>query len=155
MYNNEENEHNIAPDTPIDEDNAIAETGTKSDEIAEACSENSEEHTEEHEEISGDESGEENEPIEFLPDTYSSTASERYKELRALGLTHEEAYLASSVKSGTSRMHDTRSHLSDSTPRAAGSQKTVMTRRELREAREIFAALDDSEIIRLYKKVTT
>lgn len=76
---------------------------------------------------------------------------ERYKELRSLGLSAREAYLATSPK--VSRP-DTRAHLSDSFPRSARSPRSGMTRAELREAREIFAGLGDAQIMELYKKVT-
>lgn len=49
---------------------------------------------------------------------------------------------------------DTRAHLTSSVPRTAASPKQLMTPAELREARELFSGLSDSEINRLYKKVT-
>ena len=48
----------------------------------------------------------------------------------------------------------TTSHLSGSIPRRVEAPKGVMTKTEMREAREIFYDLDDAEIHRLYKKVT-
>ena len=48
----------------------------------------------------------------------------------------------------------TTSHLSGSIPRRVETPKGVMTKAEMREAREIFYDLDDAEIHRLYKKVT-
>ena len=49
---------------------------------------------------------------------------------------------------------DTTSHLSGSIPRRVEAPKGVMTKAEMREARELFDGLDDAEIHRLYKKVT-
>ena len=49
---------------------------------------------------------------------------------------------------------DTTSHLSGSVPRRVETPKGVMTKAEMREARELFYDLDDAEIHRLYKKVT-
>jgi hypothetical protein len=48
----------------------------------------------------------------------------------------------------------TTSHLTGSVPRRVETPKGVMTKAEMREARELFQGLDDSEIHRLYKKVT-
>lgn len=85
-----------------------------------------------------------------VEDISEALNTERYLELRTLGLSQKEAYLATQIK----RAPDTRSHLSDSFPRPARSPHTAMTRGELYAAREIFEGLDDSEIFRLYKKVT-
>ena len=48
----------------------------------------------------------------------------------------------------------TTSHLSGSIPRRVEAPKGVMTKTEMREARELFEGLSDAEIHRLYKKVT-
>ena len=48
----------------------------------------------------------------------------------------------------------TTSHLGGSVPRRVETPKGVMTKAEMREARELFGDLDDAEIHRLYKKVT-
>ena len=48
----------------------------------------------------------------------------------------------------------TTSHLTGSVPRRVETPKGVMTKAEMREARELFEGLDDAEIHRLYKKVT-
>ena len=48
----------------------------------------------------------------------------------------------------------TTSHLTGSVPRRVETPKGVMTKAEMREARELFYDLDDAEIHRLYKKVT-
>ena len=47
-----------------------------------------------------------------------------------------------------------RSHLTSSVPRAARAPLGAMTKGELAEIRALFANLDDTEIQRLYKKVT-
>lgn len=47
-----------------------------------------------------------------------------------------------------------RSHLTSSVPRAARVPAGVMTKGELAEIRELFKNLDDTEIQRLYKRVT-
>ena len=49
---------------------------------------------------------------------------------------------------------DTRAHLTSSVPRAAKAPIGVLTKQEIGELRAIFAGLSDSEIQRLYKKVT-
>ncbi len=74
----------------------------------------------------------------------------RYAALRDLGLDAAEAYLASSRRRG----YDTRSHLSTAYGRASAPSGSAMTQRALAEAREIFSGLTDSEIQRLYRKVT-
>ena len=75
----------------------------------------------------------------------------RYSELRALGLTPAEAYLASVRRTPK---FDSRSHLKTSVPRAVKSPGGAMPRRELLEARELFSGLSDRQIEDLYRKVT-
>ncbi len=77
--------------------------------------------------------------------------NERYSELRALGLTPTEAYLATRT---VRRAEDNRSHLTRAVPRSATAPRDTMSRQQLNMARSIFEGLDDSEIRRLYKKVT-
>ncbi len=76
----------------------------------------------------------------------------RYTELRALGLSPYEAYLATSERAAV--MCDNRRHLGSSVPRAAAITHGAISSRELREARELFGDISDSEIVRLYRKVT-
>ena len=77
---------------------------------------------------------------------------ERYSELRLLGATAREAYLATAkVRLSIS---DNRSHLSSAVPRGAKSPIGKMTANELRAARELFTGATDKEIMRLYKRVT-
>lgn len=78
------------------------------------------------------------------------SGASRYGELRALGLTAEEAYLATRGR----RTADSRAHLTDSFPREARAPASSMSRQELLAARELFSGLDDSQIIKLYRKVT-
>jgi len=73
----------------------------------------------------------------------------RYAALRDLGLSPAEAYLA------TSRRHkkDNRSHLY-STRTATCAPQGAMTEAEMAAAREIFGDISDTEIRKLYKRVT-
>ena len=75
----------------------------------------------------------------------------RYAALRDLGLSAEEAYLATSKRRTRS---DNRSHLYGGIPKTAKSPLGTMSEKELIGAREIFSDLSDSEIRNLYKKVT-
>ncbi len=84
-------------------------------------------------------------------DPSSLSENERYAELRELGLTPKEAYLALGIKRDTV---DNRSHLSSAMPRSAQAPRGQMSRRELETARSIFSDLDDNELRRLYKRVT-
>jgi len=74
----------------------------------------------------------------------------RYAELRDLGLTPREAYLA--TREEIPRRNN-RTHLTPQVPRAATVAAEGMTDRELSEARDLFSGLSDREIRRLYKKV--
>ena len=76
----------------------------------------------------------------------------RYGELRELGLSPREAYLATRKK--VIREASARAHLTPVSPRAARRSGLTMPRAELKIAREIFVGLSDSEIETLYKKVT-
>lgn len=75
----------------------------------------------------------------------------RYAALRDLGLTPREAYLATSKR--TVRQ-DSRSHLSAAAPKSAGSPGCAMSQRELEGARELFGDMSDTDIQKLYRKVT-
>lgn len=74
----------------------------------------------------------------------------RYAALRDLGLSAVEAYLATAKR----KPQDTRSHLRSAHGRNAGAPNIMMSQYELRIARELFPGMNDSEIQRLYKKVT-
>ena len=75
----------------------------------------------------------------------------RYAALRDMGLTAEEAYLATRKRV----KRDNRSHLTTAYGRSGSAPRGGMSQRELSEARELFSGLSDSEIQRLYRKVTT
>lgn len=74
----------------------------------------------------------------------------RYAELRDLGLSPREAYLATS---GRRARTDTRRHLFSAVGGGSGAPASGMTRSELEKARELFPGLGDSELMGLYQKV--
>ena len=74
----------------------------------------------------------------------------RYAALRDLGLSPEEAYMATAKR----KTQDTRSHLTSAHGRSAATAIGMMSQHELATARELFPEMSDSEIQRLYKKVT-
>ena len=86
---------------------------------------------------------------EIVKDT-ESTNPERYSELRAMGLSMKEAYLATSDKKKSA---DTRGHLRAGAPIMAKSPATGMSRRELEIARSIFEGMSDDQIRKLYNRV--
>ena len=75
----------------------------------------------------------------------------RFGALRDLGLTAKEAYLASG---GKKRSYDNRTHLISSVPGGARSAVDGISRVELDMARDIFGSMSESEIQKLYRKVT-
>ena len=77
--------------------------------------------------------------------------TERYLELKALGLTSEEAFAATAKKRIS---QDSRAHLSSSIGRSGVGSSRRIPEQELRSAREIFSGISDAEIRRLYKRVT-
>ena len=79
----------------------------------------------------------------------------RYAELRDLGLTPVEAYLAScgARPNGAPKKTDGRAHLRSSVPGRATPEEGIGGR-DLSAARELFGDLSDSEIRRLYRRVT-
>ena len=74
----------------------------------------------------------------------------RYAALRDLGLTAEEAYLATNRRTSS---YDNRAHLTPSVPGSA-SVNREMSRNDYDMACEIFSELSDAEIRKLYRKVT-
>ncbi len=74
----------------------------------------------------------------------------RYAELRDLGLTPAEAYLASARQ----KRSDNRAHLYATRTVSAGKRQG-MTEAEIHTARDIFTGLSDAEIRSLYKRVTS
>lgn len=75
----------------------------------------------------------------------------RYAELRDLGLSAKEAYLATGRIAGR---QDNRSHLHSSVPKGVAGAGTSMKPSELSAARELFTSLSDADIQRLFKRVT-
>ena len=73
----------------------------------------------------------------------------RYAALRDLGLSPQEAYLATSKR----QKKDNRSHLF-ATQNISVSRNGAMSDSELAAAREIFPGVSDREIRKLYKRVT-
>ncbi len=74
----------------------------------------------------------------------------RYAALRDLGLSAEEAYLATNAQR---RAYDPRAHLTSTVPVGAASA-IEMPRSDYDMARELFGELSDTEIRKLYRKVT-
>ena len=85
-------------------------------------------------------------------DAESLFDKDRYKELRALGLSEREAFLATAKKAAEHNDH--LSHLNGSVPRRARALDTGMSVGEMKSAREIFTGLSDEEIRALYRRVT-
>ena len=75
----------------------------------------------------------------------------RYAALRDLGLSPSEAYLATAKRA---RKQDNRAHLESSVPKRAAVPLGSISEQELNEYRELFGNISDSEIKKLYKKVT-
>ena len=89
---------------------------------------------------------------ELTPESAEALCNlERYRELRALGLSVEEAYRATAKKKPTA---DNRAHLSVSVGGGGTPASHGISEPELRSAREIFSDMSDAEIRRLYKRVT-
>lgn len=74
----------------------------------------------------------------------------RYGELRSLGLTVREAYLAASAPGG----RDNRAHMISGVPTGARSPELGMNSRQMEIARGLFHDLSEQEIKRLYAAVT-
>ncbi len=74
----------------------------------------------------------------------------RYAALRDLGLTPAEAYMATAKRSA----RDTRSHLVSARGRSMAQDAGMMSQLELATARDLFPGRSDSELQRLYKRVT-
>lgn len=95
--------------------------------------------------------------VSEFPSTSGKTLDElvnkrRYGELRSLGLSAKEAFLATAKREPAT--YDNRSHLSASSFRSVHAPHSAMSTRELTEAREIFSGLSDEEIRNLYQRVT-
>lgn len=76
----------------------------------------------------------------------------RYGELREMGLSPKEAYLATRKPHASGR--DNRSHLKSALPRAVVGGGEGIAPEDLSDYREIFDGMTDHEIRKLYKKVT-
>lgn len=85
-----------------------------------------------------------------LPDLSALPDPRRYGELRDLGLSPVEAYLATCPPA---RRSDNRSHLRTAVPRSLAEEDAGLSATELDAARELFPNLSDAGIRRLYKKV--
>ena len=89
---------------------------------------------------------------ELTPESAEALCNlDRYRELRALGLSVEEAYRATAKKKPAP---DNRAHLSVSVGGGGVPASHGISEPELRSAREIFSGMSDAEIRRLYKRVT-
>ena len=86
-----------------------------------------------------------------VEDISSLPGALRYGELRELGLSPREAYLATRPKSA--KRTDTRAHLHSAVPGTRRPATPVMTRAEMKLARELFDGMSDREIEELYKRV--
>ena len=75
----------------------------------------------------------------------------RYGALRDLGLSPEEAYLATG---GRRKRQNNRTHLESSVPKAVSTPTRDMPRGDYAIAKDLFGDMSDREIQRLYKKVT-
>lgn len=73
----------------------------------------------------------------------------RYAELRDMGLSPEEAYLATAGR----RKSDNRAHLSTAVPKPRAEMTGIMTRSELSAARDYLDGLTDAEIQALYRRI--
>ena len=76
----------------------------------------------------------------------------RYAELRDLGLSPEEAYIATNYPRLLAREKDNRSHLHSAVPKGARGES--MNAEALAQARELFGNLSDSELLSLYRRAT-
>ena len=75
----------------------------------------------------------------------------RYAYLRDLGLTPEEAYLATARPRSSV---NNRAHLFGAAPKRASSPSSAITEGELANCRELFDGMSDDDIRSLYRKVT-
>ena len=74
----------------------------------------------------------------------------RYAALRDLGLSPAEAYLATRKRG----VGDSRSHLFGAVSRSASAPAVGMSQSQLAEARELFGNMSDTDIQKLYRKVS-
>ena len=76
----------------------------------------------------------------------------RYAELRDLGLSPEEAYLATNYARLSAFQKDNRSHLYSAIPKGAKGES--ISADALAQARDLFGDLSDGELISLYRRAT-
>ena len=76
----------------------------------------------------------------------------RYAELRELGLSPAEAYLATG--GAPRKRSDNRAHLRSAVPRIGALGSATLSSEQMAEARRLFSDLSDAQIHRLFKKVT-
>ena len=88
--------------------------------------------------------------LEAIEDITELNNPTRYAALRDLGLSAEEAYLATAPRQAPK---DNRSHLKSGVPAAAKIPSTGMTKAQMAEARSLFRGMSDSDIVKLYTKV--
>ena len=74
----------------------------------------------------------------------------RYAALRDMGLSPEEAYLATAKRANK----DTRSHLKAAYGKSAGASGVTMSPFELAAARDLFPGKNDAELQKLYRRVS-
>lgn len=90
--------------------------------------------------------------LKELPSLAALPNPVRYAELRDMGLSPKEAYLATG---GTARKRsDNRAHLLSAVPRSSALATGLPSGAEMAEARRLFSNLTDAQICKLYKKVT-
>lgn len=90
--------------------------------------------------------------LKSLPSLAALSDPVRYAELREMGLSPKEAYLA--IGGTARRRSDNRAHLLSAVPRASALANGLPSNAEMAEARRLFSNLSDAQIHRLYKKVT-
>ena len=90
--------------------------------------------------------------LKSLPSLAALSDPVRYAELREMGLSPKEAYLA--IGGTARRKSDNRAHLLSAVPRASALANGLPSNAEMAEARRLFSNLSDAQIHRLYKKVT-
>ena len=140
-------------EAPLDEGAEDDRTDTEIDERSENADENRGEDTPDYEEIAKSDLRELKAAFPELKNLFDITELKnpvRYAELRDLGLSAEEAYLATARRGST---YDTRAHLTPTVPGGASVMRE-MSRNDYDMARELFSELSDAEIRKLYRKVT-
>ena len=160
MYNTEENKHENQADAAdiseiiSDETEPVEEVVQQGDniEIRESCEGDSESEASEVKALESTEEEEREALSRLFPELKNSALSQRYRELRALGLTPEEAYLATRPRP-RERADSGKAHLRTTAPRRTVSRATSMSHAEMRAASELFPGMSGRDILSLYKRV--